>query len=255
MEASTAISEERFEITNQHGEKMVGVLHNTGSKKVVIICHGFNSTKDDNTMVNLAAALAKEGISAFRFDFSGNGESEGVFEYGHYRREADDLHSVVLYFSQRNYNVIAVAGHSKGGNVVLLYASMYDDVKMILNLSGRFDLRTGVKERLGVEFMQIIEKDGYIDVKDRKGTYRVTKHGLMDRLNTDMTQEVKKINDDCRILTIHGSKDRIVPVQDAYEFAKLIPNHKLHIIKGANHGYTEHLAELALAVIGFITSS
>lgn len=56
-----------------------------------------------------------------------------------------------------------------GGNVVLLYASMYDDIKMILNLSGRFDLRTGIRKRLGEEFMQIIEKDGYIDVKDRKG--------------------------------------------------------------------------------------
>ena len=28
------------------------------------------------------------------------------------------------------------------------------------------------------------------------GTYRVTKHGLMDRLNTDMTQEVVKIQDE-----------------------------------------------------------
>jgi uncharacterized protein len=54
--------------------------------------------------------------------------------------------------------------------VVLLYGSMYDDVKMIVNLSGRFDLRTGIKERLGEDFMQIIEKDGYIDVKDKKGT-------------------------------------------------------------------------------------
>jgi uncharacterized protein len=53
---------------------------------------------------------------------------------------------------------------------VLLYGSMYDDVKMIVNLSGRFDLRTGIKERLGEDFMQIIEKDGYIDVKDKKGT-------------------------------------------------------------------------------------
>jgi uncharacterized protein len=47
---------------------------------------------------------------------------------------------------------------------------MHDDVKIIVNLSGRFDLRTGIKERLGEEFMQMIEKDGYIDIKGRKGT-------------------------------------------------------------------------------------
>lgn len=56
-----------------------------------------------------------------------------------------------------------------GGDVVLLYASTYDDVKMVLNLSGRFDLRVGVKERFGEELLQNIEKDGFIDVEDTKG--------------------------------------------------------------------------------------
>lgn len=29
--------------------------------------------QEDDTMMNIAAALEKEGITAFRFDFSGNG--------------------------------------------------------------------------------------------------------------------------------------------------------------------------------------
>lgn len=41
-------------------------------------------------------------------------ESEGQFEFGNYRREADDLHSVVSDISQKNYDVIAIVGHSKG---------------------------------------------------------------------------------------------------------------------------------------------
>jgi len=41
-------------------------------------------------------------------------ESEGQFEYGNYRKEADDLHSVVLYFYQKSYDIAAVVGHSKG---------------------------------------------------------------------------------------------------------------------------------------------
>ena len=41
-------------------------------------------------------------------------ESEGQFEYGNYRKEADDLYSVVLYLYQKNYDVTAVVGHSKG---------------------------------------------------------------------------------------------------------------------------------------------
>jgi len=41
-------------------------------------------------------------------------ESEGQFEYGNYRKEADDLHSVVLYLYQKSYDIAAVVGHSKG---------------------------------------------------------------------------------------------------------------------------------------------
>lgn len=56
-----------------------------------------------------------------------------------------------------------------GGNVVLLYASVYHDVHTVINLSGRFALDRGIEGRLGRDFMQRIEKDGFIDVKDRTG--------------------------------------------------------------------------------------
>lgn len=56
-------------------------------------------------------------------------------------------------------------------------------------------------------------------------------------------------------MTIHGSGDEIIPVEDALEFAKIIPNHKLHIIEGADHGYTSHQAELASVVLEFIKES
>ena len=58
-----------------------------------------------------------------------------------------------------------------------------------------------------------------------------------------------------RFLTVHGSADTTIPVDDAYEFAKLIPNHKLHVIEGANHNYTAHHKEVADAVVDFIMTN
>jgi len=55
-----------------------------------------------------------------------------------------------------------------------------------------------------------------------------------------------------RVLTVHGSMDKFVPAEDALEFAKFIPNHKLHIIKGANHEYTSHQGELTSVVLDFL---
>ncbi|CAL4894616.1 unnamed protein product [Urochloa decumbens] len=243
-------------ISNDHGEKLVGLLHQTSSKKLVILCHGFRATKDDSILVDLAAAFTAEGISAFRFDFSGNGESEGEFQYGSYRKEAADLRSVVLYFSEQKYDIIALIGHSKGGNAALLYASQYSDVPSIVNISGRFALERGIDGRLGKNFMQRINKDGYIDVKNRKGEfeYRVSKASLEDRLSTDTLLSSRAISKDCRVLTIHGAKDEIVPAQDAVQFAANIPNHELRIIAEANHRYTGHEQELTSLVLGFVMS-
>lgn len=47
-------------------------------------------------------------------------ESEGSFLYGNYRREADDLLSVVQHFKGKQRLVAALVGHSKGTSVYAL---------------------------------------------------------------------------------------------------------------------------------------
>ncbi|CAN1786344.1 Putative uncharacterized protein YDL057W [Linum perenne] len=249
-------------IENQHGEKLIGTLHDTGSKELVIICHGFQSSKDRIPMVNLAAAIESEGTSAFRFDFSGNGESEGLFQYGNYHSEADDLRSVVQHFREA-YVIKALVGHSKGGNVVMLYASKYKDVDIIVNISGRFYLDRGIEGRLGKDYLKRIREDGYIDVKNRKGqlAFRVTEKSMMDRLDTDTHAACLLIPQECRcklgfrVLTVHGSKDQLVPVEDAMQFAKLIRNHRLCIVEGADHEYTLHQEYLISLVLNFLSEA
>nr|KYP57557.1 Putative uncharacterized protein YDL057W family [Cajanus cajan] len=251
-------------ITSKYGNKLVGILQESETKEI-----------DDNIMTNLAAALENAGVSSFRFDFTGNGESEGSFEFGNYWREVDDLHDVAQHFNGTNHKVIAIIGHSKGGDVVLLYASKYHHIKTVVNISGRYDLKAGLEERLGKDYMERIRKDGFIDVK-RSGSlsfkctkvswllnmliltiagsfdYRVTLQSLMDRFDTNMHDACLQIDKECRVFTVHGSSDAVIPVEDASEFAKIIPNHKLHIIEGADHSYTNHKDELASVVVNLI---
>ncbi|CAN4128388.1 unnamed protein product [Withania somnifera] len=230
------------------------MLHETNSLELVIICHGFKSSKDRIPMVNLASAFEKEGISAFRFDFAGNGESEGSFQYGNYRREADDLRAIVEHFHEEKRFIAAIVGHSKGGNVVLLYASSYKDVEIVINISGRFNLQRGIEGRLGRDFKEKIKQDGFIDVRNRKGRleYRVTEESLLDRLTTNTCGACQSIPHKCRVLTVHGSKDEMVPVEDAMEFAKNVPNHKVQVIEGADHEFTLHQDELSSVVVAFV---
>ncbi|XP_002893583.2 uncharacterized protein LOC9326896 isoform X2 [Arabidopsis lyrata subsp. lyrata] len=255
MDSSQGISagtQQKIVIPNSNNEKLVGLLHETGSTEIVVLCHGFRSTKNDLVMKNVAAAIEKEGISAFRFDFSGNGESEGNFYFGNYNYEADDLHSVIRYFTNMNRVVPIIIGHSKGGDVVLVYASKYHDIRNVINLSGRYDLKKGIGERLGEDFLERIKKQGFIDIKEGNSGFRVTEESLMERLNTDMHEACLKIDKECRVLTVHGSADEVIPLEDAKEFAKIIPNHKLEIVEGADHCYTKHQSQLVATVMEFI---
>uniref|UniRef100_A0A0A9H5M7 Serine aminopeptidase S33 domain-containing protein n=1 Tax=Arundo donax TaxID=35708 RepID=A0A0A9H5M7_ARUDO len=153
------VSQEKIVITNRYGEKLVGVLHEAGSKDIVVLCHGFRSSKESRTILSLANALTSEKI--FRFDFSGNGESEGTFQYGNYYREVHDLCHVILHFKNQKRNTHAIAGHSKGGNVVVLYASMYRDIPSVISMCGRFNLERGIGDRFGNDYMERISQHGF----------------------------------------------------------------------------------------------
>lgn len=145
---ATAASAEEFTILNKSGLKLRGILveGEPESKNLCVLCHGFRSSKLSSTLETVSKALVEAGVSTFRFDFSGNGESEGDFLYGNYWREVEDLRSVVEYWTSRGRRVVCVIGHSKGGNCVVLYASKYHDVPNVINLSGRFDLKKGMEE-------------------------------------------------------------------------------------------------------------
>lgn len=249
------VQRHRVIIPNKHGEKLVGTLHESGTRDIVILCHGFRCTKDTNLILNLAVALENAKISSFRFDFSGNGESEGLFQFGNYWTEVDDLHAVAQHFHESNRVISAIVGHSKGGGVVLLYASKYSDIKTVVNLSGRYDMKAGIEEHLGKDYLERIRRDGFIDVKKRRSgsfDFRVTEESLMDRLGINIHEACLKIDKECRVFTIHGSSDEIIPVEDAFEFAKIIQNHKLHVIGGANHMFSNHQGELSSVVVNFI---
>lgn len=41
-------------------------------------------------------------------------ESEGLFQFGNYSSEVEDLRSVIEYFTGVNRSTVAILGHSKG---------------------------------------------------------------------------------------------------------------------------------------------
>jgi pimeloyl-ACP methyl ester carboxylesterase len=79
-----------------------------------------------------------------------------------------------------NRVVPIIIGHSKGGDVVLVYASKYQDIRNVINLSGRYDLKRGIGERLGEDYLERIKQQGFIDIKEGNAGFRVTEESLME---------------------------------------------------------------------------
>lgn len=93
-----------------------------------------------------------------------------------------------------------------------------------------------------------------LDIKDASGNveYQVTKADLRDRLTTNMHAACLAIPELTRVLTIHGTKDEVIPADDAYQFAQRIPTHKLVLVKDANHGYQDHESQLLKHMLEFL---
>eukprot|EP00455_Lapot_gusevi_P031656 TRINITY_DN3440_c0_g1_i1.p1 TRINITY_DN3440_c0_g1~~TRINITY_DN3440_c0_g1_i1.p1 ORF type:complete len:169 (+),score=33.72 TRINITY_DN3440_c0_g1_i1:427-933(+) len=145
---------------------------------------------------------------------------------------------------EQGYEVVALIGHSMGGNIVLLYAAQFDDIPQIINLSGRFELDKGIYEKFSPKDAQKLKKTGQLVIKKKTKTFVVTQESIDERLRTSM-QICRNISRS-RILTIHGTGDEIIPCQDGQSFHELLgpERHFLHLVPDSDHGYTRwaHLA-------------
>jgi hypothetical protein len=68
--------------TNSIGEKLSGTLHrpNVSSGFGFVLGHCFTCSRHTRILIDLSNALTNLGFCVLRFDFSGNGQSEGRFE-------------------------------------------------------------------------------------------------------------------------------------------------------------------------------
>lgn len=110
------------------------------SQNVVIICHGLLCNKDFGMYPSLAQHIIEEiGVSVLRFNFSGTPPSGGCWGVNRFEEEVDDIEDIVAYsVDVLGLRVIAIIGHSKGANEVLMHAGRYRTVSKVVCIAPRF---------------------------------------------------------------------------------------------------------------------
>lgn len=229
--------QKRVSFKNAGGEKLAGVLHTPDKNKIhsaaVIICHGYSSSKDNKE--SWAEAICKQGISAFRFDFSGHGESAGLLEDLTITKVVGDLRSAIDFLQSLKYTTFGATGHSLGGLVCAIAASIDKRIKAIAPVSAPSDFRElfdTLENMLGKNFTDYWKSNKYIYLYGRKMKYGFYK----DAIKYDAAKILKNIR--CPLLLIHGDADELVPLKQSINAFKLANKPKqLEIIRGAGHNF------------------
>ena len=242
------------------------------SKPVIIICHGYMSWRNQMLLSNLAARLSEKlSCHTLRFDFSGCGHSTGPWKYANYNQDYDDLCRVVRFVEGDREQGIGlgckvwcVIGHSQASIAMmrLRQDSSGFGNRMFVNLSGRFTIPGDVRPELiySDKECEQLQNDGEFQVvrsaESGERTVTITLEAVEGRNEFDISTIAASATglEHIRTLTIHGDADNLVPVENAYKFHDVIPNHSLHIVKGADHNYNglKYMNELVSVTASFL---
>lgn len=122
--------EERLDFHDGAGRRLAGILTGpaAATDTVVVLCHGFLSNKNSSTNKSLARLLADRGIATYRFDFFGQGESDGPFQRLTVSMAVEHANAALALMANRRYRRLALVGSSFGGLVSILVASRRSDL-------------------------------------------------------------------------------------------------------------------------------
>lgn len=219
--------------------------HETG--RLAILCPGFLDSKDYKGLVGLSEVLSNEGYTVVRFDPTGTWESEGDISDYTTTQYLEDIKNVLEYvLSQASYKHVLLGGHSRGGQVSILYAARDKRISLVLGImASSKHTMTGQRyknwEKTGVS---ISSRDSPNN-KDKKREFRVPFSHVMDREKYDVMEDIKKIK--VPIIIIAGELDKTcLPehVKEIFDKANQ-PKHFL-MISGIGHDYRHNSNEVEL---------
>lgn len=236
---------------NHQREKLAGTLHLPDEIKGggVVFGHCFTCSRNTRIIRHICSDLAAAGFIALRFDFSGNGQSEGDFAASTYSKQMAEIQKAVDIIAEKGAEWIGLAGHSMGAVIAILTATRMNRVKAVCALAGRL---SGLKATHFFNKRQLKElhDTGRVSFSSRGRPLQLSTAFFADAGQFNLPETLKTLQ--APLMIVHGDHDEIVPVEEAHLAQKLNPiNTKLAIIPDADHMFSndEHRLKISKLVV------
>lgn len=238
---------EKIFFDNGRGIALCGVLEMPNPKApIVILCHGFSTSKNTPKIAALWPRLLEQGMGSFRFDFFAHGESGGDFEKITLSEAVRDVKAAFAYMRHRfPQSQIALCGSSFGGAACFYACSQLELKSMVLVNPVAF-----YKEKLDCEYgkkgILAWKELGYIVKHEKKISYSF----YDDLAKYDGKESARSIR--TPTVFIHGDKDDVVDYRDSQLLASIVAGAQLYTVEGGDHTlnapeYLRQVVDVSLA--------
>ena len=196
-----------------------------GHKAVVVIAHGFFTSKESVLLKKLKDGLT-DTYDVIMFDFRGHGKSSGLFSWT--THESHDLEAVLQYAKTR-YTTIGLIGFSLGAAISINVLSEADAVDSFIAISAPSDF-----EKIEYHFWRLNFEEDIVYNCGEGGKGKGIRPGPFWLKKQKPIDAVDKVT--IPILYIHGDKDWVVGDNHSKKlYEKTTAEKKIAIIKNGTH--------------------
>jgi len=229
------MSSTKLEFINNKGLKLSAKLEVPANGEIhayAILAHVFTGNKNLSATRYIARCLRQNGIAVLRFDFTGLGESEGLFEDTNFSSNVDDILSAAQYLEDNYQAPELLVGHSLGGAAVIYAGSQLESIKAIATIGAPSEPEHVT--HLLSQKIETIKSDGKAMVNIGGRKFTIKKQFLDDLRSKNMEGILKELKKP--ILVMHSPQDSVVGIENAAKIYHAAFHPKSFIsLDGADH--------------------
>lgn len=229
------MSGEPVKFPNAAGQQLAGRLEMPAHGKpraYALYAHCFTCGKDVRAAVDICRALCRQNIAVLRFDFTGLGESQGVFADTTLSTNISDLVQAAKFLEQQYAAPKILVGHSLGGTAALEAAHQIESCVAVATVAAPANPEH-VANLLGAA-RQVIEQQGEADVMLAGRKFHFKKAFLDDLKNQHWQRNIRSLRKP--LLIFHSPTDETVDISNAgLIFAAALHPKSFVSLFGADH--------------------